>query len=182
MAETTTVARPYARAAFEQAFATQELKRWSDLLQTATVVAADPSMRELLTSPQVGYQQKADLLLDIASEVCTDGIPEQARNFIVLLAQNRRLGLLPPIAALFEKLRAEAEKTVDAEVVSAFPVDDAQRDEIAQGLEKRLKRSILLHCKVDQSLIGGAIIRAGDLVIDGSVRGQLQRLGAVLQQ
>src|SRR5512143_1164136 len=151
MAETTTVARPYARAAFEQAFATQELKRWSDLLQTATVVAADPSMRNLLVSPQVGYQQKADLLLDIASNVCTDGIPEQARNFIVLLAQNRRLGLLPPIAALFEKLRAEAEKTVDAEVVSAFPVDDTQRDEIAQGLEKRLKRSILLHCKVDES-------------------------------
>ena len=182
MAETTTVARPYARAAFEQAFATRELKRWSDLLQTATVVAADPSMRNLLVSPQVGYQQKADLLLDIAGAVCTDGIPEQARNFIVLLAQNRRLGLLPPIAALFEKLRAEAEKTVDAEVVSAFPVEDTQRDEIAQNLEKRLKRSILLHCKVDEALIGGAIVRAGDLVIDGSVRGQLQRLGAVLQQ
>ena len=182
MAETTTIARPYARAAFEEAEASGELKRWSELLQAAAVVAADPSMRALLATPQLSYQQKAELLLDICSAVCTDGIPEAGRHFITLLAENRRLAVLPYIVVLFEKRRAEVEQTVQAELVSAFPISDAQRDEIAEGLKARLKRTIMLDCKVDQSLIGGAIIRAGDLVIDGSVRGQLQKLATVLHQ
>jgi F-type H+-transporting ATPase subunit delta len=182
MAETTTIARPYARAAFEEGYASGELPRWSDLLQTATVVAADPSMRVLLVTPQLAYRQKADLLLDICSQVCTDGIPAAGRNFLILLAQNHRLGALPHIVVLFEKLRAAAEKTIQAELVSAFPVTDAQRDQIAAGLQARLKRTIVLDCKVDESLIGGAIIRAGDLVIDGSVRGQLQKLATALHQ
>ncbi len=182
MAETTTIARPYARAAFAAAFAAGELKLWSDLLQTATVVAADPGIRTLLATPQISYQQKADLLLDIGNEVCADGVPDAARNFITLLAQNRRLEVLPQIVVQFEKLRAEAEKTLQAELISAFPVSDKQRDTIAAGLQARLKRQVALECKVDQSLLGGAIIRAGDLVIDGSVRGQLQRLTTALHQ
>jgi F-type H+-transporting ATPase subunit delta len=182
MAEMTTIARPYARAAFEEAYASGELQRWSDLLQTATVVAADPAIRVLLVTPQLAYQQKADLLLDICGEVCTDGIPETSRNFMTLLAQNHRLSALPHIVVLFEKLRAVTEKTVQAELVSAFPVTDAQRDQIAACLQARLQRTILLDCQVDESLIGGAIIRAGDLVIDGSVRGQLQKLATALHQ
>ncbi len=178
----TTIARPYARAAFEDAYASGELQRWSDLLQAATIVAAEPSMRGLLVTPQLSYQQKAELLLDICSEVCTAGIPEAGRHFITLLAENHRLTVLPYIVILFEKRRAEAEKTVQAELVSAFPVTDAQRDQIAAGLQARLKRTILLDCQVDESLIGGAIIRAGDLVIDGSVRGQLQKLATALHQ
>lgn len=182
MAETTTIARPYARAAFEAAFAAGELKPWSELLQAARAVADNADMRALLATPQIDYRQKADLLLEICQQVCPDGIPDAARNFMTVLAENRRLEALPQIVAQFEKLRAEAEKTVQAELISAFPVSDKQRDAIAAGLRARLKRVVALDCKVDSSLLGGAVIRAGDLVIDGSVRGQLQRLTAALRQ
>lgn len=181
MAETTTIARPYARAAFEEAQASGELNRWSELLQAAAAVAADASMRSLLANPKVNHQEKANLLLDICSEICKDGIPDAARNFIMLLAENLRLPALPQIAAIFEKLRADAEKTVQAQLVTAFAISDAQRKKIAKALKARLKRNVELECAVDNSLIGGAIIRAGDLVIDGSVRGQLDRLAAALR-
>jgi len=180
MAEITTIARPYARAAFEQAHAAGELAPWSGVLQAAALIAAVPAARSLLASPKLSYADKAELVLGVCAEVCGDGIPPAARNFILLLAENNRLAVLPQIATIFEKLRADADQLVQAQVVSAFPVSEAQRDQIAQGLQQRLKRNVVLDCTVDASLIGGAVIRAGDLVIDGSVRGQLDKLAVAL--
>ena len=179
MAETTTVARPYARAAFEYASARKGgLKKWSGMLQLAASVSNDSAIRALLASPDHSAEEKADLFLAVCGNDCT----KAGENFIRLLAENHRLGLLPEITRVFEELRAEEEKTVEAEMVSSFPVDDAQRDAIAAALSKRLNRDVVLNCKVDESLLGGAIIRAGDLVIDGSAQGKLAKLATALRQ
>lgn len=184
MAETTTIARPYARAAFEQAEAKRGgLKRWSDMLGTAAVVAADPAMQRLLANPRLSPQQKADLVIDLCNEIPESAHPtRECQNFIRLLAENRRLALLPEIYALYERLRTEAEKTIQAEVISAFDLSEEQRARIAESLKAKLKREIELEVKVDEALLGGAIIRAGDLVIDGSARGRLAKLGSALRQ
>ena len=179
MAETITIARPYGRATFEYAQARKGgLKKWSEMLSMASAVVADPAMQAVLDDPARSSDEKAGVLL----EVCGDALTKASANFIKLLAENRRLNLLPQIQEVYEELRAEAEKTVEAELVSAFPVDDAQRDRIAQALSKRLQRDVNLSCSVDESLIGGAIIRAGDLIIDGSAQGALDKLATALRQ
>jgi F-type H+-transporting ATPase subunit delta len=109
-------------------------------------------------------------------EVCGDQLNELGKNFIKVLVANKRLNILPEIAVLYNELRADAEKTVEAEVISAFPLTDAQQDTLVEGLKKRLGRDVTLVSKVDENLLGGAIVRAGDLVIDGSVSGQLSKL------
>jgi len=182
MAETITIARPYARAAFEQAQTTADgLAQWSDFLRIAALVATDETMRQTLASPQLTSAEKSDLFLNICSEVSGGDLPAGADNFIKLLAENARLSTLPYIVDLFERLRQEAEKTIQAELVSAFPVTDAQREQIAESLRTRLQRTVALECQVDPALLGGVIIRAGDLVIDGSVRGQLNKLAVALR-
>ncbi len=184
MAETITIARPYARAAFEQAQAKKGgLKRWSDMLQVAAIIAEDAAMQQLLANPALGATEKSDLFLGLCDEIRGDKtFIKQGRHFIKLLAENRRLGAMPDIARLYEGLRAEAEKTLHAEMRTAFPISDEQRDKIAAGLKQRLNRDIVLEVAVDESLLGGAIIRAGDLVIDGSARGQLAKLANALSQ
>ncbi|HXH04660.1 MAG TPA: F0F1 ATP synthase subunit delta [Candidatus Competibacteraceae bacterium] len=184
MAESTSAARPYARAAFEQAQADKRgLRKWSELLAVAAMIAEDPAVRRLLASPRVAAQDKGELFLDICGNLLgEDKLPEEGRNFIKLLAENRRLPLLPAIAEQFERLRAEAERTLHAELITALPISDGQRDKIAAALKARLDREVVLEVKVDESLLGGAIIRAGDMVIDGSARGQLHKLATVLSQ
>jgi F-type H+-transporting ATPase subunit delta len=176
MAETVTIARPYAQAAFLFANSRQALGEWSGMLELLAAIAADPAMAGLIDSPRLTEAQRADLFIDIGGERLND----KGRNFIRLLAENRRLKLLPEIAALYEIQRREAEKTVRAELVSAFPVSDAHKASVIEALKKRLGREIELDCSTDSALLGGAIIRAGDLVIDGSVRGKLERLGGTL--
>lgn len=185
MAESTTIARPYARAAFEEAQATGKLAEWSAALQAAAAVATEKPMPTLLAVPKLSPADKAQLVLDLCADIVSKGgmgeLPEASRNFIRLLAENRRLSALPQIATIFETLRAEAEKTLSAQLISAFAISDAQRNKIAKSLKERLKRDVVLECAVDEALIGGAIIRAGDLVIDGSVRGQLAKLATALR-
>lgn len=176
MAETLTVARPYAHAAFLHAREQGALKEWSGMLELLSMVAADPTMQRLIENPRVTETQLADLIVDIAG-ARLDG---NCANFVRVLADNRRLALLPDIAALFEIERSKAEGRVQAELTTAFPATDAQQASIIEGLRRRLGREIELTCKTDASLLGGAIIRAGDLVIDGSVRGKLERLGTAL--
>ncbi len=176
MAELTTVARPYAQAVFERAQATGRFADWSDELHFAAAVATDSQMENMIESTRLTKVELADLFIG----VCAEQLGEEARNLVRLLAENRRLVLLPEIAAVYEVLRAEAESTVEAEMVSAYPLEDAQRARIAEALKTRLGRNVTLSATVDESLIGGAIIRAGDLVIDGSVRGKLGRLASAL--
>ena len=176
MAEAITVARPYAHAAFMSANAKQALKDWSDMLSLMAAIADDAAMHDLIDSPHLTETQLADLFIEVAG----DNVNDSGANFIRILAENRRLALLPEIAALYEIQRRAAEGTVQAEMVTAFPATEAQQAEIIASLSKRLGRDIELSCSTDAELLGGAIIRAGDLVIDGSVRGKLERLGSAL--
>jgi len=173
MAEILTIARPYAHAAFLFADSHQALKEWSAMLEFLAVVAADPEMTELIENPRLTETQIAELFIGIGA----DRLDENCHNFIRLLAENRRLKLLPEIAALFEIQRRDAEKSIRAELITAFPVTAAQQAAVTAALKQRLGREIELECITDATLLGGAIIRAGDLVIDGSVRGKLERLG-----
>ena len=172
MAEKATIARPYAKAAFESARQHSALERWSKVLATASSVVQDERVAGLLSSPRVTPEQLSGLIADIVG----GDLDEQTRNFLATLASNRRLALLPEIASMYEGLRAEAENTADVQVVSAVELNEAQKQRLAQALKKRLKREVRLHCEVDASLIGGAIVRAGDFVIDGSLKARLDRL------
>lgn len=177
MAEKTTVARPYAQAVFDLARSKPgTLRDWSNTLQLAAAVSADPHMQRLISHPRVRKEQIQNLILEVGGT----GFSAEAKNFIKVLIENRRLNLLPEIAAQYELYRAEAERTITAEVVSAFPVSNEQQTKIAAALKKRLGREVSLNCRVDETLLGGAIIRAGDLVIDGSITGQLTKLANAL--
>lgn len=172
MAEKATIARPYAKAAFESARLHKAFDRWSTVLATASSVVQDERVARLLSSPRVTPEQLSGLIADILGA----DADQHSRNFLATLADNRRLALLPEIAGMFETLRADAENTVDVQVTSAVQLDDAQKQRLGAALKKRLKREVRLHCEVDESLIGGAIVRAGDFVIDGSLKARLDRL------
>jgi F-type H+-transporting ATPase subunit delta len=176
MAENITIARPYAQAIFSLAQEQSDLKGWSDMLQFAAAVAADPEMVAVINSPSFDSSQLAELFIDI----CGDKLNDAGKNMIRVLADNDRLSVLPEIVELFEQERAAVEGTVVAEVTSAVALNDAQQSSIAEALKKRLGRDVTLECKIDESLLGGAIIRAGDVVIDGSVVGKLEKLTSAL--
>ena len=189
MAETTTVvrpaaaARPYARAAFEDAQAANALPLWSELLRAAAVIAADSTMQRLLGpwNPALRGDQKAGLVAGLCCDL-RDGAeaPEVFVTFLKMLAEFHRLHQLPGIAVLFERLRAEAESTLHAQLISAAVVTDAQRQRVTKALKAKFQRNVELDCKTDESLIAGAMIRVGDLVIDGSARGRLDKLATAL--
>lgn len=172
MTEKVTIARPYARAAFEYAREQQAFGRWSELLATAAAVANDDRVARLLSSPKVTPTDLVDLIAGVAGS----SLDESGRNFLSTLAQNRRLALLPEIAALYEILRAEVENVADVQITSAIPLSEAQKQRLAGALQKRFKREVRLQCDVDASLIGGAVVRSGDIVIDGSLKAGLARL------
>lgn len=172
----TTVARPYAKAAFEYALQHNALAQWSDMLRYAALIVEDEHVRPLLMHPKVSQEQLAELIL----ELCAKVFNQDGQNFVRLLAVERRLAVLPDIMALYEHYRAEQEQVITAEVTSAFPLDAQAQTQMAESLSKRLQREIKLHCEVDSHLIGGAIVKIGDFVIDGSVRGKLARIANML--
>jgi F-type H+-transporting ATPase subunit delta len=176
MAEKATIARPYAKAAFEYAREHQSFDRWSQVLATGAAVVSDERAAPLLANPRV----KPEDLVALIADVCGVALDEHGRNFLLTLATNRRLGLLPYIAEIFETLRAETENVMDVQLTSAVQLDEAQRQRMSEALKKRFKREIRLHCAIDPSLIGGAIVRAGDFVIDGSIKARLERLASAV--
>lgn len=173
MLEKTTIARPYAQAVFELAQESGAVAEWSSALDLLKRIVADPQMRVLFNNPKVKDQQLQDLVIEIAG----DELSPQARNFVKILVAASRLQYAKQIAELFDSMRAEAEGTVDVEVSAAFELDQAQQDAIAKGISSRLGKQVSINVSIDESLIGGAIIRAGDSVIDASVRGRLTKLG-----
>ncbi len=175
MAERATIARPYAKAAFEYACEAKALVAWSDGLGAAAAIMADPRVVNLTKSPGRAASAVA-LMTDVAGDRLNAGM----QNFLRVLAENRRLGLLPEIATQFATLRAAVENTVEVEVCSAVPLNAAQAEKLQQALSARLKRGVRMQTSVDATLIGGAVIRAGDLVIDGSLKGRLERLATEL--
>lgn len=176
MSEAITIARPYAQAAFEEAQKLQDLKGWSEALLSLAQTVCNPDIRAVVTSPRVGKTQIGDIM------DCTldDQATEQQHNFVRILVDNQRLLILPEIAAIFEGLRAEAEKTVNVVVDSAFELSAAQQVKIISSLKARLGREIKLVCKVNKELLGGIVIRAGDKVIDGSARTRLGEMAIAL--
>lgn len=176
MADRATIARPYARAAFEHAREAKDLAAWSKLLGASAAAVADPRVARLLSHPLVTGEQLVGLLVDVSKKAAG----AQGRNFLMTLAENRRLGYLPEIASQFEVLRAEVEGVIDVEVVAAREIAAPQKKRLEAALEKRLGREVRMHVTLDDSLIGGAIVRAGDLVIDGSLKGRLARLSSAL--
>ncbi|HEY3730496.1 MAG TPA: F0F1 ATP synthase subunit delta [Steroidobacteraceae bacterium] len=179
MAELATAARPYARAAFGSAGS--GLPAWSTFLQRAAAVVQDSRVLPLIGNPRVPVSELVQFLAQIAIE--GPGTSEQSveqRNFLQLLADNRRLKLLSAIALQFDALRAESERIANVEVVSARALTGEQSKQLQQALERRLKLTVRLHPQVDQSLLGGAIVRYGDFVVDGSLRGRIDRLGTAV--
>lgn len=176
MSELTTAARPYARAAFEMARESGDYASWSDQLALLASVASDADMCDRLAVPSLSNARRAEMI----ASVCGDHISAAGRNFLNVVADNGRLSLMVEIAALYEVYRADAEGITEATVVSAQALSDEQQAGIVAALKKRLGSEVTLQCEVDESLLGGAIVRAGDLVIDGSVRGRLDKLSQQL--
>ena len=177
MADIATIARPYARAAFEHAHAAGQLAPWGEMLSRAGAAVADERVEPLIGNPHVQRADLVALLVEVAGASDDDSGDQKARNFVRLLADNGRLAALPQIAEQYAVLRAEVENTVDVTVTSALPLTAEQSDKLVQALSRRLRRTVRLTATVDPSLIGGAVVRAGDFVIDGSLRGRVERLG-----
>lgn len=180
MAELATTARPYARAAFASAGDAKLRVEWGAFLGRAAAAVQDPQLQPLIGNPRVANAALVGLLMEVATAGQAPAAPQALRNFLQLLADNRRLRLLPEIAAQFAALRSQAERIADVEVISASPLSGDQTKSLQGALERRLGRAVRLHPQVDKSLVGGAIVRYGDFVVDGSLRGRIERLGAAM--
>jgi F-type H+-transporting ATPase subunit delta len=172
MAERATIARPYAKAAFAYATEQGRTAQWSRWLDIAHQVVASEEYARLSQSPDVTTAQ----LLDLVRSICGAELDEAGRTFLALLAENQRVDYLPEIAQHFAALAADAENVADVEIVSATALDQQQQARLADAMRKRLQRDVRLTCRIDPALIGGAIVRSGDLLIDGSLKGKLERL------
>ena len=181
MADNNTIARPYAEAAFEVASEDGNLAGWSAALETAGAVIADGQVVSFLATPALTSEQRLQFLVELLASLNIDnsvlaGGDAKGTNFIKLLLEYGRVAVLPEIAEHFEILKANVENTVDVVVTSATALSDDQRQAITKALTARLGRDVRLQTEIDESLIGGAVIRAGDIVIDGSLRARLDGL------
>ncbi|WP_369856177.1 F0F1 ATP synthase subunit delta [Candidatus Thalassolituus haligoni] len=177
MAELTTLARPYAKAVFAEAEEKKSLDAWSDDLALLSAYASDAAMAKVLVHPSLTAAQQAQALID----VCGEKLNDAAKNLVHVLAENKRLTLLTEITALYEELKAQLQNAVDVVVTSAYALTETQSNKLAQALKAKLQRDVRMTSEVDESLIGGAIIRAGDLVIDGSLTGKLSKLAEAMK-
>lgn len=172
MADFTTAARPYAKAVFELAQENGQFDDWSGRLAFWSALVSSPEMSQRLEAPGLTHQDRAGMIETVAG----DEMDDNSRNFIRLLSENNRLGLIPDMQGIYEELRAEAEGEIEATVTSAFELTESQSQRIIDALSKRLDRKVRLVTTIDKDLIGGAIIRAGDLVIDGSLKGRVENM------
>ena len=172
MASLTTLARPYAKAAFELAQAEQALAGWDEMLGLASEMVTEESMAALLENPDVSRDRVLGIITDAAGEAFS----ERFRGFLSVVSANDRLPLLPQIAELYAALRQEAENRLSVKVVSAVPLDEAQKGRLKEALARRFECEIVLDNEIDSEVIGGAVVYAGDKVIDGSLRGRLNKL------
>ena len=175
MAEIATIARPYAEAVFKVADGEGKLAAWAGVLDRLAAVAANPAIGELLGDPNVTPDQLYGVIAGAAGD-----LPAEAQNLVRVLIENGRVAVLPEVRDLFVELKHEREGVVDAEIASAFPLDDAQLATLVNDLEARFKRKVKPQVAVEQDLIGGVKVVVGDEVIDGSVRGQLAAMAAAL--
>ncbi len=177
MAENVTIARPYADAAFELAKGVDALGPWSEALDKLAMIVRDPSVRECIGNPRLTADQLNDLIVDIAGE----SLNEDQRNFVRILVENERLTVLPEIRELFVERKNEHEGVLEADIASAFEIDDASLANLKADLEARFKARLNVKVRLDPELIGGVRIAVGDEVIDASVRGKLANMAAALK-
>ena len=177
MSELSTLARPYADAVFRMAQGENDLAGWSSRVATLAMIVSDAQVARLIADPAVSSDRVAGLVIDVAGA----SLGERGANFVKVLAENGRLTVLPEISVQFETLKASAESTVEATITSAQELTQAQIDELVTGLKARFNRAVTVQVAVDAELIGGAVIAIGDQVIDGSVKGRLQRMTFALQ-
>ncbi|NMM42284.1 F0F1 ATP synthase subunit delta [Pseudoalteromonas arctica] len=176
MSELTTIARPYAKAAFEFAVEKGVVESWNDMLFFASEVAKNEQVAQFLTG-----SASADKQSEIVISVCAEQLNEYGQNLVKVMAENGRLTALPAVAQLFSAFKADYDKEIDVDITSATTLAAAQQETLVAALEKRFARKVKLNCSVDESLVGGLMIKAGDTVIDGTVRGKLNRLATTLQ-
>ena len=178
MADNASIARPYAKAVFDLAQEANAFDAWTAALEQLAVISDDADFSSLVSDPRVDGSKVAELLTDLAKE----SLPEGGTNLINLLVQNDRLDSLADISQQYTDLVAKAKALVNAEVVTAKPLTDDQKSSLAAALEQRLGLKVELEETVDADLIGGAIIKAGDLVIDGSAKGRIEKLTTALMR
>ena len=176
MAELSTLARPYARAAFEYAVAHSEVDTWAKQLELLTAIVSDAKVSEALASPTLTSAQTASVLTGL----CGDELSQSVNNFVNILADNKRVALLPSVSEQFHVFKANREKSVDVTLISAQAVDSADEAKLAKVLTDKLEREVKISTEIDASLIGGVVVRTADLVIDGSVRGRLAKLAEAM--
>lgn len=176
MSEYTTIARPYAKAAFDFSVEHKQLDQWQEMLSFVTAVIDDETVQGYLTS-----SLSSSKLAEMVIAICGDQLDQYGQNFIRLMAENRRLQVLPTVLELFGAYVDEYKSTVEVNVSSAYPLSDEQKQKISVAMERKLARKVKLNCSVDSTLIAGVIIRTDEFVIDGSSRGQLARLANELQ-
>jgi F-type H+-transporting ATPase subunit delta len=176
MSEWTSIARPYAKAAFDYAVENKSIAQWQEMLVFAAEISKNETVKTLLTGSLA-----VERLAEIFNGVCAEQLDQQGQNLIKVLAENRRLQALPDISNLFNQFKSDFEKEIDVDITSAVKLNKKQQTDISKSLETRLARKVKLNCSVDPELIAGVLIRAGDTVIDGSLRNKLNRLSDALQ-
>ncbi|MFT4925173.1 MAG: F-type H+-transporting ATPase subunit delta [Phenylobacterium sp.] len=176
MSDMITVARPYAKAAFEIAVVDNSLDNWLEMLIFAAEVVKNQDMKGFLSG-----SASPDSMAEVFIQVCGEQLNDKGHNLVKIMAENQRLTVLPAVVDLFTEMYAEHRKEITVDVTSAVELDAEQQDNLSAALEKRLERKIKLNCGVDTSLVGGLVIKAGDIIIDGTIRGKLNRLSDTLQ-
>ncbi|MDV6340374.1 MAG: F0F1 ATP synthase subunit delta [Nitrosomonadaceae bacterium] len=177
MAEAITVARPYAEAVYKHAVANDSLSQWSKILQLAGMIAEDNDMRSLIGNPIISAKQLGEIFLEIGKSKFNS----EARNLVMLLAENKRISILPQISQLFEQLKAQHEGVLEAKIASAFALEGKQLKKLVDDLEQKFKRKIEAQVSVDPELIGGIKVEIGDEILDASVRGKLEAMAIALK-
>lgn len=177
MAETRTIARPYAEAVFKLAKTSGTLPAWSEMLRLLAAIAMDEQIKVLIGNPKVPPKRLGELLLGI----CGDKLTDEGRNFVLLLAENGRIEVLPEVSEMFEQLKTRHDGVLDAKVISAFAMSEAQLKDLVADLEARFKRKIEAKVSIDPELIGGVKVEVGDEVLDASVRAKLEAMAVALK-
>lgn len=172
MLEKKTIARPYAQAAFEQASEENDLTGWSEALSILAMITSDEQMKKLMHDPRVSNDQIQAMVTELAGDILTN----TKTNFVKILVESDRLMLCPEISQIFDEKKADAQKHASIQVVSAYEMDESEKQKIAEAMKKKLGRSVEVTSEQDPGLIGGMVVKSGDMVIDLSIRGRLNKM------